>query len=124
MEDHFEVVEMGTPFARYSLFEDFTTDYLVAFPTDLSFVTPMQKAVFLRNVNRLLAEIPPDTAVTLKLHNVSDGGRLIERASRGFRLGSRLSASMRAGGIGSSRMATFAPLTRCPGRRGSGTRSS
>ena len=90
VHEHFEVVEMGTPVAKYPVFEDFATDYLVAFPTDLSFVTPRQKAVFLRNVNRLLDRLPADAQVTLKLHNVSDGGRLIERASRGFVLGERL----------------------------------
>src|SRR3990172_303222 len=90
VQEHFDVVEMGTPVAKYPVFEDFATDYLVAFPTDLSFVTPGQKAVFLRNVNRLLDRLPTDAQVTLKLHNVSDGGRLIERASRGFVLGERL----------------------------------
>lgn len=90
VRERFEVVEMGTPVAKYPVFEDFATDYLVAFPTDLSFVTPRQKAVFLGNVNRLLDRLPRDAQVMLKLHNVSDGGRLIERASRGFVLGERL----------------------------------
>jgi len=109
VEDHFELVEMGTPFAKYPVFEEVSADYMMAFPTDLSFADTRAKAVFARNVNRLLGRIPAESSVLLKLHNVSDGGRLIERHSRAFRLG------VRAGRLGLA-----VPPVSLPGRLGEG----
>lgn len=107
MEEHFEVVEMGSPFARYPVFPDVTMDWLVAFPTELSFPETADKVRFSRNVERLLDRIPAGERATLKLHNVNDGGRLIERSSRAFR-----------GGESLGRRGLDVPLVPAPGRVG------
>lgn len=90
IDDRFELVEMGTPFARHPVFDPVATDYMIAVPTELSFVDARAKAAWARSVNRLVDEIPAGDTVTLKLHNVSDGGRLSERGSRAFRAGRAL----------------------------------
>ena len=77
VEDHFEVVEMGTPFARHPVFDPVPTDYMIAVPTELSFVDARAKAACARSVNRLVDSLPPGDTVMLKLHNVADGGRLV-----------------------------------------------
>jgi hypothetical protein len=105
----FEVVEMGAPFARYPVFDGPATDYLVALPTELSFLDGRAKAAFARNVVRLVGSLPDDLDVVLKLHNVSDGGRLMERQSRAFRMGERVG---RLGGL--------PPAPPAPGRLGEG----
>jgi hypothetical protein len=88
--ERFELIEMGSPFAKYPAFPDFSTDYMIAFPTDLSFLNTRGKVHFLDNVHRLLDTFPAPGTVVNKLHNVSDGGRLPERQLRGFTLGLRL----------------------------------
>jgi hypothetical protein len=90
IDDRFELVEMGTPFIRHPVFEPVSTDYMIAVPTELSFVDAAAKAAWARSVNRLVDDIPALDTVMLKLHNVSDGGRLSERGSRAFRAGRAL----------------------------------
>lgn len=94
VEDHFEVVEMGTPFARHPVFDPVSTDYMIAVPTELSFVDARAKAAWARSVNRLVDALPAGDTVMLKLHNVADGGRLAERGSRAFRAGRTLGAPL------------------------------
>ena len=94
VDDRFEVVEMGTPFARHPVFDPVATDYMIAVPTELSFVDARAKAAWARSVNRLVDGIPPGDTVMLKLHNVADGGRLAERGSRAFRAGRVLGAPL------------------------------
>lgn len=87
VHDRFELVEMGSPFVKHPVFEEPRTDYLVAFPTDLSLLDTAHKAQFVHNVVKLLGEIPPSDQVLVKLHNVSDGGRLPERSQKYFEMG-------------------------------------
>ena len=107
VEERFELVEMGSPVARYPVFPDVRMDWLVAFPTELSFPTTAHKVRFSRNVERLLARVPTGDRAVLKLHNVSDGGRLIERNSRVFRAGEAI-----------GRRGVDVPLVPGPGRAG------
>lgn len=91
VEDTFDIVEMGSPFARYPVFDDFSADYMIAFPTELSFPTPTGKARFLHNVRRLLERLPVSARVVVKPHNVLDGGReVLESGSRMFAAGRAL----------------------------------
>ena len=107
VEERFELVEMGSPVARYPVFPDVRMDWLVAFPTELSFPTTAHKIWFSRNIERLLDQVPAGDRVVLKLHNVSDGGRLIERSSRAFRAGEAI-----------GRRGWDVPLVTGPGRPG------
>jgi len=64
-----EVEEVGLPFARYPVFEDFRADWLIAVPTLFSFSTEAGKQDFLETILRLLQQIPADDVVAYKPHN-------------------------------------------------------
>lgn len=90
-----DIAEMGSPSVKHPAFETPSVDYLVAFPSELSFLDIHHKARFIHNVLQLVDSLPPDATVAVKLHNVSDGGRLAEKSldyfQRGFGLGRKVS---------------------------------
>jgi hypothetical protein len=67
-----ELIEVGTPFMRYRVFNDVSIDYLIAMPTGFSFAHESDKWLFMETVLSLLDKIDPDDVVTLKTHNGMD----------------------------------------------------
>lgn len=65
------VEEVGLPFDRYPVFPDFKTDWLIAAPTLFSFRSEPEKHIFLRNVLKLMSNIPSNDKVIYKSHNSS-----------------------------------------------------
>jgi hypothetical protein len=64
-----ELVEVGLPFGRYPVFPEFKTDWLIAAPTLFSFHSESGKQDFLRNVIKLLGQLPCCDVVAYKPHN-------------------------------------------------------
>lgn len=79
-----EVEEVGLPFARYPVFEDFHVDWLIAVPTLFSFSTEAGKQDFLNTVLRLLDQIPPGDVVAYKPHNGNALDYFVPRAHYGL----------------------------------------
>jgi len=69
-----DVVEMGSPCLRHPAFDLPPVDYVVALPTQLLLGGWPNRRRFLRNMQRLLEQIPSTDSVVLKFHNVRDGG--------------------------------------------------
>ena len=72
IEKHLEIVEMGSPFAKYPVFDDLNADYMVALPTRLSLVDAESVESFLKNTLKILEKLNPEDRVLLKAHNVRD----------------------------------------------------
>lgn len=71
-QSHFQdikVEEVGLPFAKHRVFPEFTADWMIAAPTLFSFHSEGGKQQFLRTVNQLLNQIPPEDRVVYKPHN-------------------------------------------------------
>jgi hypothetical protein len=64
-----EMVEVGLPFRDYPLFDDFSVDWIFASPTLYSFRTEAEKHCFLRDVLKLLQQLPSTDTVAYKPHN-------------------------------------------------------
>lgn len=64
-----EMVEVGLPFRKYPVFPDFSADWIVAAPTLFSFHTEAGKQRFLRDVLKLMAQMPTTDVVAYKPHN-------------------------------------------------------
>jgi hypothetical protein len=64
-----EMTEVGLPFQKYPVFEEFAVDWVVAAPTLFSFHTERDKQCFLRSVIRLLEKIPESDVIAYKSHN-------------------------------------------------------
>jgi len=64
-----EIVEVGLPFAQHRVFPEFTADWVIAAPTLFSFDNEAGKQQFLRSVNQMLSQMPPDDVVVYKPHN-------------------------------------------------------
>ena len=67
-----EIVEVGLPYKKYPIFDEFEADYLLAIPTAFSFPHEKDKWHFLETVLSLLKEIPLSDIVALKPHNALD----------------------------------------------------
>ncbi len=78
-----DVVEMGSPCLRHPAFDLPSVDYVVALPTQLLLGGWRNRRRFLRNMERLLGQIPPTDSVVLKFHNVRDGGNRYFRERMG-----------------------------------------
>lgn len=84
-----ETAEIGLPFRKYPIFEDFETDYLLAMPTPFSFTAERDRWLFLETAIQLLDRIGPDARVAHKPHNAVDydyfSGRTFRNVARWFR---------------------------------------
>ena len=78
-----DVVEMGSPCLRHPAFDLPPVDYVVALPTQLLLGGWPNRRRFLRNMERLLGQIPSTDSVVLKFHNVRDGGNRYFRERMG-----------------------------------------
>jgi hypothetical protein len=67
-----EMVEVGLPYKKYPVFDDFQTDYLLAIPTPFSFPTEKDKWDFLETVLKLFQQMDPADRVVHKPHNAVD----------------------------------------------------
>ena len=78
-----EVVEVGQPYSKYPVFENFQADYLVAYPSHVSVVSHCQHYLLLKNIINVLFSLPKDAKIVVKPHNIRDeGNRLSARPSR------------------------------------------
>ncbi len=64
-----EMTEVGLPFQKYPVFEELTVDWIVAAPTLFSFHTEAGKQGFLRDVLKLMEQIPESDVIAYKSHN-------------------------------------------------------
>lgn len=64
-----EITEVGLPFRKHPVFEEFAVDWVVAAPTLFSFHTEAGKQGFLRNVLKLIEQIPESDVIAYKSHN-------------------------------------------------------
>lgn len=77
-----EVRPLSFIYSDYPVFgNDLKIDYLVVFPTRMSFqkesmgfIDPLQKKKFIKNINALLNKIDKNCLIAYKLHSVHDGG--------------------------------------------------
>jgi hypothetical protein len=80
----YEFLEVGLPYGRYPAFnpdEVAPIDYIIAPPSRLSFSSPEQKVIYLRNTLRLLKRLSPDSRVYLKVHNAQENATAREFSS-------------------------------------------
>lgn len=64
-----EMTEVGLPFKKYPVFGEFAADWIVAAPTLFSFHTEAGKQSFLRDVLKLMEQIPESDVIAYKSHN-------------------------------------------------------
>lgn len=64
-----EMIGVGYPFQNYPVFPEFQADWIIAAPTLFSFHTEKGKQQFLRDVLRLLEQMPSSDVVVYKAHN-------------------------------------------------------
>ena len=76
-ENSLEVVEVGQPYLKYPVFEDFHTDYLIAYPSHVSIVNPLQHYLLLKNFVNVVMKLPENVKIMVKPHNVKDEGNQI-----------------------------------------------
>jgi len=74
-----EVIEVGQPYFKYPVFEDFRTDYLIAYPSHLSIVNPFQHYLLLKNYVKIVMQLPKNVRIMVKPHNVKDKGNHISQ---------------------------------------------
>lgn len=63
------MIEVGFPFQKYPIFDEFSADWIVAAPTLFSFHSEGDKQNFIRDVLKLLDQIPASDVVAYKPHN-------------------------------------------------------
>jgi len=64
-----QMTEVGLPFKKYTVFEEFVVDWVVAAPTLFSFHTESSKQGFLQGVLKLMEQIPDSDVIVYKSHN-------------------------------------------------------
>ena len=67
-----EIVEVGLPYKKYPIFQDFQADYLMAIPTPFSFSREKDKWDFLETVLSLFQKIDHRETIVYKPHNAQD----------------------------------------------------
>lgn len=77
VEDNFQVIEMGSPYQKYPVFDNIEIDYLVAFPSPMLIKDGFVRNRLLLNILSLQNNVNKKDKVVLKLHNVKDGGAKI-----------------------------------------------
>jgi len=82
LKDDFEIEEMGSPYARYPVFDfsPLNIDYIIAYPTPMLIREPQKKSRLLENMYALIDSIPDEEVVCIKLHNVMDGGYVLSQS--------------------------------------------
>jgi hypothetical protein len=78
------LVEVGTPFMKYPIFDALKIDYIIANPTPYSFPSPKDRVKYMKNVLSLLNQIPLDKNIVYKPHNAYGVDSLVNQ--RVFRL--------------------------------------
>lgn len=73
-ENPLETVEVGTVFSKYPIFEDFSTDYLLAYPSHTTALGSWQDLRIVKNLVKALKTLPKNAQVMVKPHNVRDKG--------------------------------------------------
>lgn len=73
-----KVMELGLPFKKYSIIDSPPTmDYLLAYPSHASVFSVVHEYEVIRNLYKILKEIPKEKKVYVKIHNVkAEGNRL------------------------------------------------
>jgi len=79
----FELVDSGSPYQRYPVFEDMGIDYMIALPTTLLVSDFHYRLRILENALSLVRGIGPEKRICIKLHNVRDGGNDLFFGGRG-----------------------------------------
>lgn len=79
-------VEIGTPYKKYPVFDDFEADYLIAVPTLFGMPAIEDRLRFVRTVRNILKKLPPDDRVVLKPHNAIEEGANAPGHAKLFRL--------------------------------------
>lgn len=72
LDEVFEYTEIGDLNIRYPVFDDFSCDYVVCFPTKLSMETRYGSYIFFRNVYELVKKIEANDTIALKNHTARD----------------------------------------------------
>lgn len=72
IESNFEIVETGSPYKRYPVFEGLDIDYLIAFPTAMLIRDPAVRNKLWENMLSLIDSLDKNDKIVLKLHNVKD----------------------------------------------------
>ncbi|MEY4631437.1 MAG: hypothetical protein RIQ81_1557 [Pseudomonadota bacterium] len=70
--ENVEIAEVGLPYEKYPVFEDFSADYMLAMPTPFSFPHEEDKWLFMETVLDLFKKIPPNETIVHKPHNGLD----------------------------------------------------
>lgn len=78
-EHPLEVVEAGLPYAKYPVFENFSTDYMVAYPSLLSIQNPYQHYLLIKNMVSVLKGLPKTSKIILKPFNAKDAGNRLSK---------------------------------------------
>ena len=71
------IVEVGTPYLKYPVFDSIEIDYIIANPTPFSFPMLEDKIEYLNNVLGLLRQIPIDKTIAYKPHNAYGSDSLV-----------------------------------------------
>jgi|GEM_PF-6936667 len=72
-----EVIEVGSPHQRYRVFENFKTDYLVAYPSTVTIKDYRELYDILRAFNDAVDRLPASAVIYTKVHNVRDEGNYL-----------------------------------------------
>ncbi len=75
VQGNFEIVETGSPYKKYPVFEGLDIDYLIAFPTAMLIRDPSIRNRLWENMLSLINKIDKDDKIVLKQHNVKDNDR-------------------------------------------------
>lgn len=67
-----ELIEVGLPFGKYPVVDEFHADYMLAMPTPFSFAHDTDKIHFLEAISQLLDRLDPQDVVVHKPHNALD----------------------------------------------------
>ena len=76
-----EVVEVGLPYAKYPVFEDFSADYMVAYPSHVAVQDTCQHYRLLKKIVSVIKSLPKNAEIVVKVHNVKDYGNRLSRVS-------------------------------------------
>jgi hypothetical protein len=72
-----DVLEVGSPYKKYPIFENLSIDYLLAYPSHVSVVSKAHEYKVVHDLYKTLKSIPKNKNVYVKVHNTRiDGNRL------------------------------------------------
>jgi hypothetical protein len=79
-----EVTEVGLPYAKYPVVDDFSAEYLLAMPTPFSFPHEEDKWKFLETALAIFKQIPVGARIVHKPHNGLERDQFASRHLRAF----------------------------------------